>query len=250
MKIHARITWTVECIRTCIFLFWFDVEIQGRVWSSSHTFFRNYWFSASRPSFTVQWRTFRRRRRRRYQGKVCFHFVLFILCCFSCVVSLVFSPSCVVHFVFFILCPLVLSSICSTFYPWYCSIQSTDWHWILLCNPATCPPRPPWKRLSWLPECRSCPTKPSASKPKRTLFPNPVVPAVAKRIPSNLASRKCLFFCFFWPNTFALFKAQIDWLSFYFFLGYFFQNVFLGKCMFSIFHLSSNTFALFKAQID
>ena len=33
MKIHARITLTVEFIRTCIFLFLFDVSIQVRVWS-------------------------------------------------------------------------------------------------------------------------------------------------------------------------------------------------------------------------
>ena len=39
MKIHARITLTVECIRTCIFLFWFYVEIQGRVWSRLTFFF-------------------------------------------------------------------------------------------------------------------------------------------------------------------------------------------------------------------
>ena len=31
MKIHVRITWTVEVIRTCICLFLFYVEIQGRV---------------------------------------------------------------------------------------------------------------------------------------------------------------------------------------------------------------------------
>ena len=31
MKIRARITLTVEFIRTCIFLFLFDVEIQLRV---------------------------------------------------------------------------------------------------------------------------------------------------------------------------------------------------------------------------
>ena len=31
MKIHARKTWTVEFIRTCIFLFVFDVSIQLRV---------------------------------------------------------------------------------------------------------------------------------------------------------------------------------------------------------------------------
>jgi hypothetical protein len=31
MKIHARITLTVECIRTCIVLFLLYVEIQGRV---------------------------------------------------------------------------------------------------------------------------------------------------------------------------------------------------------------------------
>ena len=31
LKILARITLTVECIRTCIFLCLFDVEIQGRV---------------------------------------------------------------------------------------------------------------------------------------------------------------------------------------------------------------------------
>ena len=127
--------------------------------------------------------------------------VLFLLC-FS---PLVFSPSCVVHFVFFLLCCHLFVQLCThDIVPF--KVQ-TD---IVFFNPATCPPRPPWKRLSWLPECRSCPTKPSASKPKPTLFPNPVVPAAAKRIPSNLASRKCLFFCFFWPNTFALFKAQID----------------------------------------
>ena len=31
MNIHARITLSVECIRTCLFLFLFDVEIQLRV---------------------------------------------------------------------------------------------------------------------------------------------------------------------------------------------------------------------------
>jgi hypothetical protein len=38
MKIHVRITLTVECIRTCIVLFLFDVEIQLRV-GSRLTFF-------------------------------------------------------------------------------------------------------------------------------------------------------------------------------------------------------------------
>ena len=39
MKIHARITWTVEVIRTCIFLIWFYVWIQLRVWSILTFFF-------------------------------------------------------------------------------------------------------------------------------------------------------------------------------------------------------------------
>ena len=44
MKIHARITLTVEFIRGYIFIFLFYVWIQRRVWSRL-TFFRFYWFS-------------------------------------------------------------------------------------------------------------------------------------------------------------------------------------------------------------
>ena len=39
MNRQARITLTVECIRTCIFLWLFDVEIQGRVRSRLTLFF-------------------------------------------------------------------------------------------------------------------------------------------------------------------------------------------------------------------
>jgi hypothetical protein len=56
-KIRARITWTVEFIRTCIFIFVFYVWIQGRVWSRL-TFFRCYWFSQ------LQWPRGLRRHRR------------------------------------------------------------------------------------------------------------------------------------------------------------------------------------------
>ena len=38
MKMHACLTLNVECIRTCLFIFLFDVEIQGRV-GSRLTFF-------------------------------------------------------------------------------------------------------------------------------------------------------------------------------------------------------------------
>ena len=42
MKRHARITLTVECIRTCLVVLLFDVYIQGRVGSKTHVCFRCY----------------------------------------------------------------------------------------------------------------------------------------------------------------------------------------------------------------
>ena len=47
MKRQARITLTVACIRTCLFLFFFDVWIQGRVWSNTNVVFRFYWLYSS-----------------------------------------------------------------------------------------------------------------------------------------------------------------------------------------------------------
>ena len=38
MKIHARVTLTVACIRTCLFICLVDVSIQGRI--KTHAFFR------------------------------------------------------------------------------------------------------------------------------------------------------------------------------------------------------------------
>ena len=58
MKIRARITLTVEFIRTCIFIFWFYVWIQWRVWSRLTFFFDFYWFSVQR-----NWRGLMGRRR-------------------------------------------------------------------------------------------------------------------------------------------------------------------------------------------
>ena len=55
--IRARITWTVEFIRGCIFICVFYVWIQGRVWSRL-TLLRFYWFSQ------LQWPRGLRRHRR------------------------------------------------------------------------------------------------------------------------------------------------------------------------------------------